>query len=522
MYSIIHSGGLSGIQSFSAHVEVDVSPGLPGFDMVGKLSKEVREARERVLVSLRNCGIELPPVHITVNISPANIHKTGTAYDLPIAIGILNSLGQLPSDILDDSVFIGELSLDGQVRRVNGVLPIVSKAKEAGYRRCIVPYDNAGEASYVDDIELIPVSTLDEVIGIVNGELDVNQDFEKIRALAHTDEMGFNGTTHVIERNDDFSDIVGQEACKRAALIAAAGFHHLLITGPPGSGKTMIARRIPGIMPPMSSSESLEVSTIYSVSGLLNSKQPYINTRPFQSPHHTTTKQALMGGGQSIRPGVISLTHRGVLFLDEFPEFSRDCIEALREPLEDKQVQVARLIGTLTFPADFMLVASANPCPCGYYPNRNKCNCTEPMIARYRSKISGPMKDRIDIMVASESIPADRLVNCESGVDVKTAIHSQYSSEYMRDCVIKARDIQAKRFAGTTLRYNSDITASLIMVYCPLGSEEAEYMRQVYTSMNLSARSYHKILKVARTIADLDNSPDIHIPHLAEAICYRD
>lgn len=229
-----------------------------------------------------------------------------------------------------------------------------------------------------------------------------------------------------------------------------------------------------------------------------------------------------MGGGQSIRPGVISLTHRGVLFLDEFPEFSRDCIEALREPLEDKQVQVARLIGTLTFPADFMLVASANPCPCGYYPNRNKCNCTEPMIARYRSKISGPMKDRIDIMVASESIPADRLVNCESGVDVKAANHSQYSSEYMRDCVIKARDIQAKRFAGTTLRYNSDITASLIMVYCPLGSEEAEYMRQVYTSMNLSARSYHKILKVARTIADLDNSPDIHISHLAEAICYRD
>lgn len=503
MFSTVTTGSIHGIGCILTQVEVDIIKTMPAFDMVGMLSSEVKEARERVRVALRNCGIVLPPVHITVNISPANIRKEGTAYDLPIAVGILISLGHIPGEYVSDVCIVGELGLNGEVKPVKGVLPIVKEAAAKGIKTCILPKGNAAEGAVIEGIKVIGVEDFAQVVDYFSVKDNPSAIPEKVN-LTQLFAKAEEGA-------EDFEDIVGQEACKRAALIAAAGFHHMSLTGAPGAGKTMIARRIPGILPPLTLEESLEVSAIYSVSGLLDSKRCLITSRPFIAPHHTTTVSALAGGGNIPKPGLFSLSHRGVLFLDELPEFNRECIEVMRQPLEEKTIQIARTHGTYFYPANFMLVAASNPCPCGYYPDKTRCRCSEKEIRRYQNKISGPIRDRIDLNVTAEMVDIKEL-NAKKG---------NINSADMRKMVMRARTRQEKRFAGSAFRFNSDIGAREIKKYCVLGKEEQKYMEDIFYHMNLSVRSYHKVLKVARTIADLEESDKIRIPHLAEAVCYR-
>lgn len=508
MFSKITSGSIHGIECVLTQVEVDIAKTMPAFDMVGLLSGEVKEAKERVRVALKNVGINLPPVHITVNLSPADIRKEGTSYDLPIAVGILVALGYIPGEYAEGICMIGELGLNGEVKPVKGVLPIVKEAATQGMRACILPLENTKEGSVIEGIDIIGVKDFGEVVSYFNdpcekhGQFVIDSDRTKNVSRLFEESIGLT---------EDFEDIAGQEACKRAALIAAAGFHHMLITGPPGAGKTMIAKRMPGILPPLTLDESLEVSSIYSVSGLLNKEQCLITSRPFLAPHHTTTVTTLAGGGAIPRPGLFSLCHRGVLFLDELPEFSRDCIEVMRQPLEEKKIQIARIQGTYVYPADFMLVAASNPCPCGYYPDRSRCHCSEREIRRYQNKISGPIRDRIDVNVNAQMVNMGQLNNKKGSL----------SSAKLRGMVMQARKKQEERFKGTYLRFNSDISSREIPQYCPLGKEETIYMEKIFHMLNLSARSYHKILKVARTIADVEGAEQISVQHLGEAVGYR-
>lgn len=500
MYSTVITGGVSGVRSFSARVEVDLSRSLPSFDMVGRLSKEVTEARERVRVALKNSGIALPSAHITVNISPADIYKSGTGYDLPIAIGILAALEYIPPENLENVLIIGELGLDGSTCPVRGILPIVLEAKSLGITTCIVPSANAPEAAFAGEMRILAVNSFNEAFQAL-----VNPEFAEDIEYVDLCKPSINETY-----KEDFADVCGQEACKRAALVAAAGSHHLLITGPPGAGKSMIARRIRTIMPSLSWQEILEVSSVYSIAGKLDEQTPIMSVRPFCDPHHKATISSFTGGGRIPHPGILTMSHKGILFLDEFPEFDRACIEALREPLESKQLKVSRSAGTITYPADFLLVAAANPCPCGFYPNMNKCRCTPYEINRYRSKISGPILDRIDMTVTATQVDI-----------TKSSINPVYTSEVMRKQVEAARSLQLQRFEGTEYTCNGQIRSSDIERYCHLGDNERKYASEMYNALELSARSYHKLLKVARTIADLDGSDEIHLPHLTEAVCYR-
>ena len=498
MYSTVKTSILEGIGTREIQVEVDISNGMPVFDMVGHLTPEVREGKERIRTALHSIGVILPAKRITINLSPAHIRKSGTGFDLPIAIAIMQSLGLVSKEACEGKLFIGELKLNGKLQAVNGILPVVSDGILNGITEFVVPKENENEARLVKQARIYAFESLKEVLDFLNGKEYVDTPLNIEETMAKTDK--------------DFSDICGQKFIKRACEVAAAGMHNMLLIGPPGAGKTMISERLSTILPPLTELERLELSKIYSVCGLLNNKNALITDRPFRAPHHTITQCGLTGGGVIPKPGEISLAHNGVLFLDELPEFQKSTLEILRQPMEEHVIHLTRSKGNITYPANFLLFAAMNPCNCGYYPDMNKCRCSDGGLRRYFDRISQPLLDRMDICVEAPALTYEELTGKASKGE---------SSKEIQKRVVECYEIQYERFKEEPFSYNSEIPASRLEEFCGLASKEQKYMEAMYDKMHLTARTYHKILRVARTIADLEQKKDITVAHLNEAICYR-
>ena len=507
MLAKVLSATLAGVEARMVQVEVDLAQGLPSFATVGLAEGAVREAKDRVRAAVKNSGYAFPLGRITVNLAPAALRKDGACYDLPMALGILAAAGVLPPEVFSDVMICGELSLDGAVRPVPGVLPMTLAARDAGCRRVLVPEDNAQEAALVEGLSVFGVDRLEGALDFLAGRRDVaatTTDIARLFAQGDRDEP-------------DFAEVHGQESVKRAFEIAAAGGHNILVCGVPGTGKTMMARRLPSILPALTLEEAYETTRIYSCAGLLPTEDPLVTVRPFRAPHHTVSDAGLIGGGHVPRPGEVSLAHNGVLFLDELPEFKKQVLEVLRQPLEDGAVTIARAGASLRFPARFMLAAAMNPCPCGHLGDSQKpCVCAPAAVRRYRSRISGPLLDRIDIHVEAPPVPVKELLDRPAGE----------SSAVIRARVQAAREIQARRFAGKTigrtrLYCNAQMGTKAAREFCPLDAAGARLLQQAVDQLGLSARAWYRVLKIARTIADLEAAADISAVHVAEAVQYR-
>jgi len=507
MLARVFSCAVIGLDGVLVEVEVDTAQGLPGMDIVGLPDAAVKESKQRVMSAIKNAGFAYPRKRLTVNLGPGSVRKEGPVYDLPIAIGVLACMEVFPQEILEDGLVIGELSLDNSVRHVRGILPMAAIAREQGFKRIYVPAQDAAEAALIPGIEVIPVDSLAHLIAFFNGSQEISP--QENTLIEDSEPWALT----------DFKEVKGQEHVKRALEVAAAGGHNVLMIGPPGAGKTLLARALPAILPALSIEEALDVTRIYSICDLLPSDTPLIKVRPFRAPHHTISHAGLVGGGNWPHPGEVSLSHRGVLFLDEFPEFGKHVLEVLRQPLEDKVVTISRARGSLSFPANFQLIAAMNPCPCGFYGDAYKsCSCSQASITTYQKRISGPLLDRIDIHVQVPRVDYEKLSDDRFGEPSKT----------VRQRVESARDLQRNRFASLekekkkrTLFSNADMGNSEIREFCKLDETGNALMRAAMKQYHLSARAYHRVLKISRTIADLANEERISTDHLAEALQYR-